>query len=238
MTRDAMVEEHLGLVYDVARRLERSSGVGPERSDLVSAGVIGLMQAIESFEPSRGLAFSTLAVTRIRGAMLDEMRRWDHAPRSVRKKERQIKQSEAELRTRLERQPSAQELADDLALSPEELHAWYLDVARHVGESLDDSPGGATGESRDLQIVDAIGDEGTDVVERLGRDDAVRILHERIVELPEREAQVLALYYFEELRSREIAQILGVSESRISQIRHAALNTLRSMLNLAGVVEP
>lgn len=234
LATNPMVQENLGLVYDLAAKLQRAGGIGPERGDLVSAGVRGLIQAAENFDPSRGLSFSTLAVARIRGAMLDELRRWDRIPRSVRQKERKIRTTEATLRARLHRQPTAEEVATDLAMTPDELHAWYLDLAQHMDEPLDAPP--------NPHVYDSVrapgrqvADESQDVVERLGREQAVGILERCIRELPEREARVLALYYFEELRLREIAQILGVTESRISQVRHAALAKLRSLLIQHGV---
>jgi RNA polymerase sigma factor for flagellar operon FliA len=229
-----LVAENLGLVYDVAGRLGRTSRQGLERGDLVSAGIGGLIQAARAFDPNRGLSFSTLAVTRIRGAMLDEMRRWDHTPRSVRKKERRIKATEAELQIRLRRQPSIKEIADELDVTPEVLHAWYLDLARHLGESFDDSPLARLYKSQETAL-DHRACERSDVTERLVREESIATLKECIRTLPQRQARVIGLYYFEELRLREIAQLLGVTESRISQIRHAALRTLRSLLVQAGV---
>lgn len=235
--RERLVSENLGLVYDLVGKYHRSGGVGPERDDLVSAGVRGLIQAAHNFDPGRGLSFSTLAVARVRGAMLDELRRWDHTPRSVRQKERRIRASEAALRARLHRQPSAEEMSRELDMSPEQLHGWYLDLARHVGESLDDALGGRAYESVGA-AAEILGQPGPDPIERLGREEAIRILEGCLHELPERESKVLALYYFENLRLREIAQVLGVTESRISQIRHAALKKLRSMLIQHGVEQP
>jgi len=232
---ERLVTENLGLVYDTAKKLDRLGGTGPERGDLISAGVQGLIQAANTFDPSRGLAFSTLAVTRIRGSMLDEMRRWDIAPRSVRKKERQIKKCEADLRAQLQRQPTAQEVADELEISVEEVHNWYLDMTRHVEESLDQVPLGRHDETRRVAVVETIPDGSADVFDAIGKEEAVRILGGCIQSLPEREARVLALYYFEELRLREIAQLMGVTESRISQIRHGALKKLRVLLEEHGV---
>jgi RNA polymerase sigma factor for flagellar operon FliA len=234
LDEDRLVTENLGLVYDLAAKYQRPGGVGPERGDLVSAGVRGLIQAAGTFDPSRGLSFSTLAVARIRGEMLDELRRWDHIPRSVRQKERQIRASEAALSARLKRQPSAAEVAEELDMSQEQLHGWYLDLARHVGESLDDTPAASIYEARRLG-GEALTEETNEVIERLGREEAVGVLAGCIEKLPEREARVLALYYFEGLRLREIAQVLGVTESRISQIRHAALKKLRVLLIQHGV---
>jgi RNA polymerase sigma factor for flagellar operon FliA len=229
-----MVQENLGLVYDLVAKMQRTGGMGPERGDLVSAGVRGLIQAAEAFDASRGLAFSTLAVPRIRGAMLDELRRWDRIPRSVRQKERMIRASEASLAARLLRRPTTEEIASDLAMTADELHGWYLDLARHIDEPLDAAPAThpydsprATGRQ--------LADETPDVIERLGREQAVGLLERCIHELPERESRVLALYYFEELRLREIAQLLGVTESRVSQVRQSALNKLRSLLIRHGV---
>jgi RNA polymerase sigma factor for flagellar operon FliA len=236
--RDRLVRDNMGLVYDLARKLDRGDGSGPERSDLVSAGVIGLMQALDGFDPGRGLAFSTFAVARIRGAILDEIRRWDHAPRSVRQKQREIRRSEADLRSRLDRDPTPLEMADELSVSPEELHSWTLDVARHSIESLDATQHRRDGTRTEARVTSVIGDSGTGIVDRLGRAEAIELLKGRLQALPERERQVLALYYFEGLRLHQIADILGVTESRISQIRHKALRTLRSMLSLAGVEEP
>jgi len=234
LASNPMVQENLGLVYDLAAKMQRGGGIGPERGDLVSAGVRGLIQAAENFDPSRGLSFSTLAVARIRGAMLDELRRWDRVPRSVRQKERKLRASEASLRARLQREPTTEEIATDLAMTADELYGWYLDVARHMDEPLDATPAG--------QLYDStrgsgrqVADGSPDVIERLGKEQAVGILERCLRQLPEREARVLALYYFEELRLREIAQVLGVTESRVSQVRQSALNKLRSLLIQHGV---
>lgn len=235
---DELVTQNLGLVYDLARRLSRTAGTGPERSDLVSAGVIGLIQAARAFDPTRGLAFSTMAVTRIRGAMLDEMRKWDRAPRSVRQRERIIKESKQALRLRLERDPSILELADHMSLPAERLQGWCDEIDRCFTESLDTLVAGRADGGRDLAVQELVPDEGiSDPVEELGRGQALEILREKLLELPERERQVLSLYYVEGLRLKEIAQVFDVTESRISQIRHGALRTLRSMMTLAGVDE-
>lgn len=234
---DRMVRENLGLVYTMAGRLHRAAGPGPERADLVSAGVIGLIQAARAFEPQRGLAFSTIAMTRVRGAMLDEMRRWDQAPRSVRRKERLMRSSEATLRAELEREPTTVEMAGHLGIQPEELQGWCDDVERVATDSLDDTVAGVDAEG--LKVRDRVADDrAPDVVEKVAREEVLAILKHKLAELPERERTVLALYYLEGLRLREIADVFDVTESRISQIRHAALRTLRSMLTLAGVEEP
>lgn len=231
---DELVSENLGLVYDLARKMSRFGGNGPERDDLVSAGVQGLIQAAHAFDPGRGLAFSTLAVTRIRGAMLDELRRWDQTPRSVRKKERELKATEASLRASLGRRPTPDELAYALGIEVEELHDWYLDMTVHEPESLDRGVGGRDEPGR-RTTAETVPDPGQGAFEALGQAQSVEVLAECIQDLSERDRQVLALYYYEDLRLREIAQLIGVTESRISQIRHAALKTLRGMLSERGV---
>jgi len=233
---DRLVRENLGLVYDAAKQLAHSGGMGPERGDLVSAGGQGLIQAASSFDPERGLAFSTLAVTRIRGAMLDEMRRWDGAPRSVRKRERTLREAEEELQAQLGRAPSSAEIANHLGVSAEDLHGWSHDVARHAEASLDDGPSSPSPDSETRpSLSELVPDRAPTAADVVDRRETVALLSECIATLPERESRVLALYYFEDLRLREIADLMGVSESRISQIRHAALKTLRSMLQQRGV---
>lgn len=232
---DRLVNDNLGLVYDVARRLDRSGGQGPERGDLISAGVQGLIQAASSFDPGRGLAFSTLAVTRIRGAMLDELRRWDTTPRSVRKRERQLRSTEADLKASLGREPTVDEVAEALDVSTEDIHGWRSDLNRHVEESLDHAPPARGEEFRGLSAVETTADDGPSVEDSVSDAQTREILMECIQSLPERDARILALYYYEGLRLREIAQLMGVTESRISQIRQAALKTLRALLSEHGV---
>lgn len=232
---DRLVNDNLGLVYDVARRLDRAGGQGPERGDLISAGVQGLIQAANAFDPGRGLAFSTLAVTRIRGSMLDELRRWDKTPRSVRKRERQLRGAEAELKALLGREPTVEEVADELEVSIEDVHGWRSDLNRHVEESLDHAPPARGEEFRGLSAVETTADEGPSVEDTVSDAQTREILMECIHALPERDARILALYYYEGLRLREIAQLMGVTESRISQIRQAALKTLRALLSEHGV---
>ena len=149
---DRLVSDNLGLVYDLARKMSRFGGQGPEKEDLVSAGVQGLIQAANSFDPRRGLAFSTLAVPRIRGAMLDELRRWDQKPRSIRQKERDLKASETLLRKQLGRQPTPDEVANALGIGLEELHEWYLDMSLHDPESLDRGLGNQDEPGRRLAV--------------------------------------------------------------------------------------
>lgn len=235
VARDTLLESHVGLVRHVALKLARTAGPGVDVDDLVSAGSVGLIQAVESYEPERGHAFSTFAVMRIRGAILDELRRWDPAPRSVRKKQRALQKAEASLRQELQREPTPAEIARDLELEVPDLHRWNDAVARTNVVSLHE-PRNEDGSDARMEIVP--GETGEEIEARVNHGEEVEILKGCLARLKERERQVLSLYYFEGLRLAGIAEILGVTESRVSQIRHAAMDTLRSMLSLHGVEAP
>ncbi len=233
--RDTLLESHLGLVRHVALKLARTAGPGVDTDDLISAGSVGLIQAVEAYEPERGHAFSTFAVMRIRGAILDELRRWDPAPRSVRKKQRALQRSEAVLRQELQREPTPVEIARDLEIGVSEVHRWNDAVARTHVASLHEP---RTDDGADTRIEIVPGETGDEIEARVNHNEEVQILQGCLARLKERERQVLSLYYFEGLRLAGIAEILGVTESRVSQIRQAALETLRSMLSLHGVEAP
>ncbi|HEX6050847.1 MAG TPA: FliA/WhiG family RNA polymerase sigma factor [Gemmatimonadaceae bacterium] len=227
-TRDAVLRQHLGLVYHVAQQLSRARAVDIEIDDLVSAGTLGLIDAFEHFDGSRGLAFSTFAMPRIRGAMLDEMRRIDRVPRSVRRKTRQIDGVAMSLATTLGREPNHEELADGLGVDLETLWRWQAERESTQLVSLERaSSNTSSGRSPGDWLAGSSGDE---VDEMLTLDAEAARLREAILALPEQERTVLSLYYFEELKLNDIARILGVSESRISQIRSKAIQRLRRAL--------
>ena len=229
---EPLVEKHLNLVYHVARKLSRRLGGDVEFEELVSAGTIGLIDALAKFDESRGHAFSTFAVPRIRGAILDELRRLDPVPRSIRDKQRQIDSAETVLERRLERSPSDSETAAELGLDPETFFRWRSETEHtHVvsldGPSTDGEKPGRT--HRDI-LVDE-GAEGPD--EGVDREQRHAILRRELEALEAQERTVLSLYYYEELKLREIGEILGLTVSRISQIRTAALAKLRSRASFA-----
>jgi RNA polymerase sigma factor for flagellar operon FliA len=226
--RDALLRENLSLVHHVARQLARGLTTEADVDELVSAGTMGLMSALESFDLSRGLAFSTFAVPRIRGSILDELRRQDHVPRSVRRKTRSMAAAREALTRTLGRSPDQAEVAAELGVDADTLWRWQADVEGAVHVPLDRS---AT--DRDDTTVSPAdflgnGEELTD--ERLAREEEVALLREALTGLKDQERTVLSLYYFEELKAREIAEVMGVSESRISQIRSKALAQLRGVL--------
>jgi RNA polymerase sigma factor for flagellar operon FliA len=225
----SLTQQHVGLVHHVARQLARRLHDKVALDELVSAGAIGLMQAAASYEPSRGLTFSTYAVPRIRGSMLDELRRHDHMSRGARRKARAIAAARESLTHLLGREPGRTEVALELNISRETLHAWELDVDSAADVSLDAAPKGMRDES--ATAAGAIPDErAPSVDERIGFDERVALLGIAIRCLRQQERTVLALYFYEELTLQEIARVLGLSASRISQIRAEALEKLRSHL--------
>jgi RNA polymerase sigma factor for flagellar operon FliA len=225
-----ITHEHLGLVHYVARQLARTLHDKVDLDELVSAGTLGLMQAAASYEPSRGLSFSTFAVPRIRGSMLDELRRHDPVSRGVRQKTRAMEGARERLTRRLGREPHAAEVARELDIPEATLRQWQLDVEGSVRLSLDRAPR-SLGDRETLTAADAIADDrAVDVEERLTLEQRVTLLGIAIRGLRTQERTVLALYYHEELTLQEIAQVLGLSASRISQIRTEALAKLRAHL--------
>jgi RNA polymerase sigma factor for flagellar operon FliA len=226
--RDALLREHLSLVHHVARQLARGLAADADVDELVSAGTMGLMAALESFDLTRGLAFSTFAVPRIRGAILDELRRQDHVPRSVRRKTRSIAAAREMLTRTLGRPPAGKEVSAALGVDAATLWRWQADVEGALHVPLDRSSGEREGTAASPAEILGSGEVGID--ERLTREEDMQLLREALHGLKDQERTVLSLYYFEELKAREIAEVMGVSESRISQIRSKALAQLRTAL--------
>ena len=228
-TRDVLLQENLNLVYHVARKMGHKGSGEIEFEELVSAGTMGLIDAIEKFEPERGLAFSTFAVPRIRGAILDELRRLDSVSRTVRRKQRDVDGAREELTSRLGRLPNDEELADELDVDLDTLWRWRREMERAVQVSLD-TPAGDD-ESGQGTLVDVLIDDDASTPEQiLDAREEVEVLQREIAALDEQERTVLGLYYYEELKLREIAEVLDLTVSRISQIRSKAIKTLRSRL--------
>ncbi|MGH7507388.1 MAG: sigma-70 family RNA polymerase sigma factor [Longimicrobiales bacterium] len=227
--RDALLAKHLPLVHHVARQVLRTLSVQVELDDLVSAGSVGLINAVESFDPSRGLAFSTYAAPRIRGAILDDLRKNDHVPRSIRRKQRQIAAAQQALSGTLDRKPDDRETADRLGVDVETFWRWRADTEEAVQVSLDQPI--STGNGRTALPVELLeGGSGAEIESRVNHVQEVDVLKREILNLKERERVVLSLYYFEELKLHQIAEVLGLTESRVSQIRSKALLTLRGRM--------
>jgi RNA polymerase sigma factor for flagellar operon FliA len=200
-----------------------------EHADLVSYGIFGLMDAIEKFDPGRGFKFETYAVTRIRGAIIDELRSIDWVPRSVRAKARRIEKAMRQLEQRLNRTPTDDELAAELAIPVEELEDMLTAVSMTSMAALDDVLDVGDGES--ITLVDTLEEENLTSPEgNIDDQEMRRQLREAIGRLSEREQKVLALYYFESMTLAQIGDILGVTESRICQIHTKAVMSLRTKM--------
>jgi RNA polymerase sigma factor for flagellar operon FliA len=227
--RDALLAQNVGLVHHVARQLANHLSTAAELDELVSAGSLGLIQAVDSFDRSRGLSFSTFAVPRIRGAILDELRRQDHVPRNVRRRTREMSRARERLSGSLRRSPTVEELSGRLNVSPDMIRRWELDAEGANMCSLDQP---LRSDAMGTTLADTMMDDrapGLD--ELLTTEQEVARLKAAIGRLKEQERTVLALNFFEELKLQEIATVLGLSVCRISQIRTAALAKLRVALN-------
>lgn len=225
--RERLLTEHLGLVHFVARQVARGISVEADFDELVSAGTIGLMSALSSFDSGRGLAFSTFAAPRIRGAILDELRRQDHVPRSVRRKARELGTARDALTRVLGRQPETREVAEHLGVDMDTLWRWQSEVECSVRLPLDrpTTDGGAPSPAETISADDERGIE-----DLITHEQEVSVLRDAIMELKEQERTVLAMYYFEELKLHEIAKVLELTESRVSQVRSKAIGRLRERM--------
>jgi RNA polymerase sigma factor for flagellar operon FliA len=229
--RETLLKEHLSLVHHVARQLSRSLAAPADFDELVSCGTIGLMSALDAFDVSRGLAFSTFAVPRIRGAILDELRRQDHVPRSIRRKTREIAAARENLTRIFGRTATDKEVAEHLGIDLDTLWRWQADTENAVHVPLEHTT--TDGDGNTQHLVEPISNEGeAQVDEEISRQQEYEILRNSLSTLKDQERIVLTLYYFEELKLHEIADVLDLTESRVSQIRAKALGKLR--VELAG----
>ncbi len=229
--RERLVVAYSPMVKFVAGRLGAGLPSHVDDADLISYGLMGLIGAIERFEPERGIKFETFAMTRIRGAIIDELRSLDWVPRSVRSRAREIETAQSKLEHELQRAPTEAELAKKLGLSEEELQTSLLEIANSSVYALDElwTISDSSGDS--VSLLDTISDpRADDPQESLASSEVKDRLTEGISGLPEREQLVIALYYYENLTLREIGEVLGVTESRVSQLHTKAVMRLKSAL--------
>ena len=226
-TRDQLVMEHVGLVKSLAQRLAQRLPAQVEMTDLVSVGVLGLIDAATRYKPSTGVPFDAFARRRVQGAMLDALRELDWAPRSLRKLRRELDLAMARLRHQLRREPTEEEIAAELKMtlaaygrSLEQLRTLELGAVRPIDDS--------SGEGAGLLDLCFDPEEGPEV--RLQRAELREHLARAIEQLPAREKHVLAMYYQQEMTLAEIGQVIGVGESRVSQLRSLAISRLRTTL--------
>ncbi len=232
-TRERLILRYAPLVKYVAGRMAVGMPSNVDRGDLTSYGMFGLMDAIEKFDVDTGYRFQTYAVQRIRGAIVDELRSMDWVPRSVRRKARDIERAIARLQTELGRPPDDAEVAAELEISVETLSDHLAQISMTSVGALDAALTGSDGST--IRVVDTVADEDTLQPDQHIDEVAMReLLREAMDRITEREQQVLALYYFEGLTLSQIGEIIGVTESRVSQIHSKAILTLRSHIERAG----
>ena len=233
--REKLILKYASFVKYVAGRMAINLPSNVEYDDLVSYGIFGLIDAIEKFDPDRAIKFKTYAKTRIRGAILDELRVLDWTPRSIRQKSKQLERAYAELETKLGREATDQEISEYMGISKKELHKMFDDSKQSLMISLDEGdPDGETGASR----MDFVQDSGQACPEmNAEKAELKKLLAQEIANLSERERLVITLYYFEKLTSKEIGRILGVSDSRISQLHTKAVTRLRGKVRLQELLK-
>jgi RNA polymerase sigma factor for flagellar operon FliA len=199
--------------------------------------MFGLIDGLEKFEPARGNKFETYAIPRIKGAIIDELRSLDWVPRSVRTRAREIERAIAELERNLMRAPTDEEIASKVGITESELEDSLTEISRSSMAALDElwTPQGGGDQ---IALIDTIEDsQGPDPEVSLEQTELKEALGEAIARLPEREKLVVTLYYYEELTLREIGEVLGVTESRVSQLHTKAVLRLKARLS-GGLREP
>lgn len=235
VNRDQLVLNHVGLVKAMAHRLAQRLPAQVEMTDLIGVGVLGLIDAAGRYRPSMGVPFDAFARRRVQGAMLDALRDLDWAPRSLRRLRRDLDNTIARLRSQLKREPTEDEMASAMSMSAEQ-----------YGRALEQL---RTLDAGAVRQLDATAEDGTPLLElcidpeegphaELERTELRRHLANALEEIPERERQILALYYEEELTMAEIGEVIGVCESRVSQLRSLALSRLRASLRKSLNLQP
>jgi RNA polymerase sigma factor for flagellar operon FliA len=235
--RDRLILNYAPIVKYVAGRLGSGLPAHVDEGDLVSYGLLGLISAIERYDPDRDVKFETYAIARIKGSILDELRALDWVPRSVRSRARQIERAMAELEAKLARAPTDEEIAAKVGISVEELEGSLTDISRSSMAALDElwTISGSGGDQ--VALIDTIEDEhGPEPQTAFAQTELREVVADAITNLPEREKLVVTLYYYEDLTLREIGDVLGVTESRVSQLHTKAILRLKG--RLSGSVAP
>ncbi|MBI4394974.1 MAG: FliA/WhiG family RNA polymerase sigma factor [Candidatus Omnitrophica bacterium] len=228
--REEIVRKYLYLVKYVAGRVAIGLPPNVEFNDLVSYGILGLFDAIEKYDVTQGNKFETYGVSRIRGAIMDELRKLDWAPRLLRKRAREIERKMRELEDRLGRTATEEELAKSMKMSVEDLNGIYSELNSTTFLSLDEvwqNDDGNKPISRLQTVEDSL---ITDQFSYVHQGEVKELLAQSIDQLPEKEKLVIVLYYYENLTLREIGEVLNVSESRVCQIHTKVVMRLRSYL--------
>lgn len=223
--RERLITAHLTKVRYIADRIAAKLPATIDRNDLYGAGVLGLLDAVDRFDASRGIAFTTFAEMRVRGAILDNLRSLDWASRSMRRRAREVQNAFAEVEKAKGQTATEEEVAAYLKIPLSELREILQDIRALTVTDLDE-----TEEETGLTLLEKIQDESASPLEQFETAQQRKLLAQAIAKLPERERQIVALYYKEELTMKEIGMVLGVSESRVSQMRTQAILRLRNYL--------
>jgi RNA polymerase sigma factor FliA len=232
--RDRLILTYAPLVKFVAGRLGSGLPTHVDENDLVSYGLLGLIGAIERYDPERDVKFETYAMARIKGSIIDELRAMDWVPRSVRAQARDIERAMTALEAKLHRAPTDEELSAKLGISEDELNDSLTAISRSSIAALDEMWTVSSGGDQ-IALIDTIEDtSGPEPQSALAQTELKDALAEAIARLPEREKLVITLYYYEELTLREIGDVLGVTESRISQLHTKAILRLKAHLSGAA----
>lgn len=227
-----LIERFLPLVRNVVDRIKLTLPPHIDADDLYSVGVTGLIAAVRKYDPEQGNTFAGYAATRIRGAVLDELRRLDWCPRRARARARKLKEAINELEQRIGHTASEDEICEDLGIGHTEYRKW-LDESRPVSfVALDSHADGE--ESEGASLHEFLADDN-DVTgrENLEKEELLQLLTQRMADLPDIPRKILAMYYFEKMRLAEIAEVFGLTESRICQIHSQTILGLRSFLGRA-----
>lgn len=227
-----LLQDHLHLVRVVVSKISKTLPSHVDLDDLRSVGLQGLISAVRRYDPEQGKTFDGYAMMRIRGAILDELRRMDVMPRTARAKARTIQTTVAKLEQKLGRTPTDEELQAELNLSTKDFRRMMRHAKPVNFVSLDSAH--ANEDPDEANLHEAIPDDSQEMCyDKMQNEELKRIVAERISLLPERQKKILAMYYFEEMKLAEIAEVYGVTEARICQIHAQALGTLRKYVQSA-----
>jgi RNA polymerase sigma factor FliA len=228
--RDQLIIRYAPWVKFIALRLAAKLPSHVQAEDLISAGIIGLIDALDKFNPDREVQFKTYAQIRIQGAIKDELRALDWASRSMRQKVKRLEHTYATLEQELGRPPSSEEVANSLGIKMDEFEELLDDAKGTSLISLEELGQGPASEDRTSLLEALLTREDQDPLEELNLQDLKKALTQAIAELPEKEQLVLSLYYFEELTMKEVGKVLNLTESRISQLHTQTVMRLRGKL--------
>ena len=231
LARERLVVAYSPLVKYVAGRMASGLPAHVEEADLISYGLVGLISAIKRFELAREIKFETYALPRIKGAIIDELRSLDWVPRSVRARAREIERANVKLEGRFQRAPTDEEMASELEMTMDEFQEALLQISNSTIAALDELWSISDTSGDQVSLLDTLHDpDAPDPAQLMDASELKDRIADAIARLPEREKLVIALYYYENLTLREIGEVLGVTESRISQLHTKAVLRLRSRL--------